>query len=157
MRKIVDGLCARCYQPAPSANKCGKCKSRSYCSEYCQRKVETYKCQMWSIMNEQYSLSSMQQSYMHTLRARVCEPSTILPPRTLINYRLGAVTETSLHPLQYSTWTQFLATNPTDLTILLRTGNWAINSHVGRPLSPHARSVPWNHRPSSRTQRALWL
>ena len=36
MRNIQEGLCARCYKPAP--NKCPKCAARSYCSKYCQTK-----------------------------------------------------------------------------------------------------------------------
>eukprot|EP00045_Choanoeca_perplexa_P014521 m.171588 g.171588 ORF g.171588 m.171588 type:complete len:265 (-) comp16705_c0_seq49:2165-2959(-) len=36
MRNIVDGRCARCYQPATS--KCSKCKQRAYCNANCQRK-----------------------------------------------------------------------------------------------------------------------
>ncbi|EGD74763.1 hypothetical protein PTSG_07000 [Salpingoeca rosetta] len=36
MRTIVDGLCARCYKAAES--RCGKCKTRCYCSTACQKK-----------------------------------------------------------------------------------------------------------------------
>eukprot|EP00730_Choanoeca_flexa_P000995 TRINITY_DN10432_c0_g3_i2.p1 TRINITY_DN10432_c0_g3~~TRINITY_DN10432_c0_g3_i2.p1 ORF type:complete len:600 (+),score=121.98 TRINITY_DN10432_c0_g3_i2:28-1800(+) len=36
MRNIVDGRCARCYQPAHA--KCARCKQRAYCTSVCQTK-----------------------------------------------------------------------------------------------------------------------